>query len=253
MVNGIGVASLTNDKRKTKMNLATHDLHRPDLEAEDMAMVNRLLERDLLRILDKDSIVIDVGANRGQFAEEILAIVPVKRIYSFEPVDGAYYELEALSKKYSQILPVRKAISSQNGTSSFFVTASDVGSSLLQPLPGQPSKWLTVDQKITVETLRLDYFIREQCLQDDNGIALLKSDAQGSDLDVILSAGEYLTPGIIKSILVEINFTNFYLGQHSYHQIFSVLDKAGYRMAWFYPHRAHDEWLWWADVLFIAK
>jgi hypothetical protein len=85
------------------------------------------------------------------------------------------------------------------------------------------------------------------------GVALLKSDAQGSDLDVILSAGEFLNPKFIKSILVEINFTNFYHGQQHYYNIFSTLDNAGYRMAWMYPHRAHDEWLWWADVLFIDK
>jgi hypothetical protein len=85
------------------------------------------------------------------------------------------------------------------------------------------------------------------------GIALLKSDAQGSDLDVIQSAGNFLNPDFIKSILVEINFTNFYHGQHNYYDVFSVLDKAGYRMAGMYPYRAHDEWLWWADVLFIAK
>ncbi len=232
---------------------SAHAHHRPDLEAEDMASTTHQLERDLKRLINSNSIIVDVGANRGQFAQEILGISPVKTIYSFEPVDDAYAELQSLATQYPEVIPVKAAISLQNGTSSFFVTASDVGSSLLEPLPGQPSKWLTVDQEIKVNTLRLDDFIRDNFSEGSREIDLLKSDAQGSDLDVIESAGEFLTPKSIKAILVEINFANFYQGQQHYHAIFATLDRAGYRMAWLYPHRAHDEWLWWADVLFIGK
>lgn len=234
------------------MTLLSHERHRPDLEAEDMAATTRQLERDLLRILDTESVVIDVGANRGQFAEEILTIVPVRTIYSFEPVEAPFDDLRKLADKHSQIVPAKKAVSQQTGVAAFFVTASDVGSSLREPLPGQPSQWLTVSQEVSVETTRLDDFIRG-LNPAVNEIALLKSDAQGSDLDVILSAGEYLRPSFIKSILAEINFSSFYQDQDSYHDIFAALDRAGYRMAWLYPHRAHDEWLWWADVLFVGK
>jgi FkbM family methyltransferase len=232
---------------------STHDRHRPDLEAEDMAATARQLERDLLRRLNPDSIVLDIGANRGQFADEILALTPVRTIYSFEPVPDAHAVLTALAASHPSVVPVCKAVSTTNGTASFFVTASDVGSSLLAPLPGQPSKWLTVDREVTVETQRLDDFIRQTLGQDGPVIDLLKSDAQGADLDVIRSAGDFLNPAKIRAVLVEINFTSFYQGQQAYHEIFAELDAAGYRMAWMYPHRAHDEWLWWADVLFIGK
>src|SRR5574343_399854 len=167
---------------------STHDRHRPDLEAEDMAATARQLERDLLRRLNQDSIVLDIGANRGQFAEEILALTPVRTIYSFEPVPDAHAALSALAASHPSVVPVCKAVSTTNGTASFFVTASDVGSSLLAPLPGQPSKWLTVEREVTVETQRLDDFIRQTLGQDGPVIDLLKSDAQGADLDVIRSA-----------------------------------------------------------------
>jgi FkbM family methyltransferase len=232
---------------------STHKFHRPDLEAEDMQATTRQLERDLRRVLDEQSVIIDVGANRGQFAQEILGISPVRRIYSFEPVSAASNELEALAVLHPEIVPIRKAVSTENGSASFFVTASDVGSSLLQPLPGQPSKWLTLEQEVKVETQRLDDFICNDLPDEFRQIALLKSDAQGSDLDVLRSAGEYLNPAHIRAVLVEINFSAFYQGQQLYHEIFALLEKAGYRMAWMYPHRAHDEWLWWADVLFIGR
>ena len=231
----------------------SHANYRPDLEAEDMAATHRQLERDLRRVLSKQSVILDVGANRGQFAEEILAITSVEKIYSFEPVPDAYVELLAVAERHPQIIPVDFAVSTSTGSASFFITKSDVGSSLLAPLPGQPSQWLTLEHEVIVQTIRLDDFIRERFPAGQEKISLLKSDAQGADLTVLQSAGDFLSPNYIESILVEINFANFYQGQQSYHQIFSLLDRAGYRMAWMYPHRAHDEWLWWADVLFIGK
>lgn len=230
-----------------------HKFHRPDLEVEDHLANLSQFEGDLKRIIADNGVILDVGANRGQFANELLQIIPNVKIFSFEPVPDAYDELRLLSEKYSQIIPVEKAISIQGGLSTFYVTASDVGSSLLEPLPNQPSQWLTLEKQVTVQTIRLDDFMKHEGLAVSGGITLLKSDAQGSDLDVIQSAGDFLKPDFIKSILVEINFTNFYHGQHNYYDVFSALDKAGYRMAGMYPHRAHDKWLWWADVLFIGK
>lgn len=218
-----------------------------------MLATSRQLEHDLQRIVAANSVIFDVGANRGQFAQEILQILPDTKIFSFEPVPEAFEELQLLANKNTRIIPVNRAVSLQNGQSTFFVTASDEGSSLLEPLPDQASRWLTLEKRLSVETIRLDDFIKKELGDMEKGVALLKSDAQGSDLDVILSAGEFLNPKFIKSILVEINFTSFYHGQQHYYDIFSTLDKAGYRMAWMYPHRAYDEWLWWADVLFIGK
>lgn len=232
---------------------STHALHRPDLDAEDMEATARELERDLRRVVNGESTIIDVGANRGQFAEEILSMGPVRRIYSFEPVPDAYAALEQIAAVHPVVTPVRKAISLNNGNASFFVTQSDVGSSLLPPLPGQPSKWLTLEQEVEVETQRLDDFITRHVPKDELPLALLKSDAQGADLDVLRSAGDYLHPHHIRAVLVEINFSRFYQGQQDYHEIFALLDRSGYRLAWIYPHRAHDEWLWWADALFIGR
>jgi len=231
-----------------------HPKHRPDIEAEDGEHNSRQLSNDLSRLLDENSIVLDIGANRGQFAQELLSSVSVKNIYSFEPVPDAYAELVVIANSYPQIIPISKAVSSENGSTSFYITKSDVGSSLLPPLPGQSSQWLTLEKELTVETVRLDYFISNNLINvDEKKVSLLKSDAQGADLAVIQSAGEYLTPDVIKAILIEINFTNFYENQRPYYEILSQLDKSGYRMAWMYPYRANDKWLWWADVLFVGK
>jgi FkbM family methyltransferase len=231
----------------------THDKHRPDIDMEDTEAAAKLFAVDVRKLINSNSIVIDIGANRGQFATSILAISDLKKIYCFEPVPDAYQALEQLSRKFPAIEPVQAAISTQNGTINFYVTKSDVGSSLLKPLSNQPSQWLTVDSQILVKTLRIDDFINSQLECERKTIDLLKSDAQGADLEVLKSAGNMLTPEKIKSVLVEINFTNFYHGQNSYHDVLTLLDRAGYRLARLYPHRAYDDWLWWADALFIGK
>jgi FkbM family methyltransferase len=180
--------------------------------------------------------------------------VPEIRIFAFEPAPDAYLDLCGVAQKNPQIAPRNVAISTEQGESSFYVTKGDEGSSLLKPLAGQPSKWLTVSQEVKVRTERLEHFIGEE-LNVDSGftVSLLKSDCQGADFEAITSAGKYLNPSMIKAILVETNFTKFYQSERPFTDLFAELDVRGYRLAWLYPHRAHDGWLWWGDALFLAK
>jgi len=231
-----------------------HAFFRPDLNAEDSAANSKAMKRDLSRLLTPNSTILDIGANRGQFALEVLSVISEIKIYSFEPGYEAFNDLKALSSNYKQIIPIESAVSVKTGKATFYVTESDVGSSLLEPLPNQPSKWLTLAKKTTVNTTRLDDFINTEKLDDPNtAISLLKIDAQGADLDVIISAGKFLNPKSIKAILVESNFRIFYDSQQPFCESFAELDRNGYRLAWLYPYRAHDEWFWWADALFISK
>jgi FkbM family methyltransferase len=221
-----------------------HKYSRPDLDAQDSEICKEAIRRDLARVLTHDSTILDVGANRGQFASEIISILPEVTIFSFEPVAEAFSDLKEMSFKHQQINPCNQAVSSRPGSATLYITESDVGSSLLKPLPDQPSKWLTLGETKEVETIRLDDFIREKKLCVSNKqIKLLKTDAQGADLDVIQSAGDFLAPESIENILVEVNFQEFYHNQQGFHEILGELDKRGYRLAWLYPHRSYDEWL----------
>lgn len=231
----------------------THSKHRPDIELSDAEAAQKIFTEDMRRILSPRSVVLDVGANRGQFAAELLKIENLSRIYCFEPVPDAFAYLEALAASDSRILPVQAAVSSIPTKIPFFVTKSDVGSSMLRPISGQPSQWLTLEEEIMVEAIRLDQFIRTVIGDDSQTIDLLKSDAQGADKLVLESAGDELSPQRIRSVLVEVNFSEFYAGQDKYTGVLDLLDRSGYRPARIYSHRAHDDWLWWADILFIGK
>ena len=231
----------------------SHAKHRPDFEAQDSAAIRERFTNDLKQILTSSSIVVDVGANRGQFAKEVLECVPVSAIYAFEPVPEAFHDLQKEAANRTAIKPIQMAVDKSTGKTHINVTMSDVGSSLLEPLPMQSSQWLTPCSKLMVKTTRLDDFLRTLLLTDDQPVSLLKSDAQGYDLSVLTSAGEFLRPEYIRAVLVELNFAHFYSGQEKYHEVLALLDSKGYRLAWIYPHRAYDQWLWWADALFIGK
>ena len=77
--------------------------------------------------------VLDVGANRGQFARDLIAAGYRGRVISFEPLPDAHAALVREASRYTgdwRVAP-RKALSDTNGTATFHVTDRDTSSSLL--------------------------------------------------------------------------------------------------------------------------
>lgn len=216
------------------------------MDKDEIADFQRI--QDLQRILDDDSVVVDVGAHVGEFSSAVRAISDCT-IYAFEPVPGAF---EALKTNItdSKFHAMNQAISPENGRVRFHVMESLVGSSLLSPIQGQTSKWLNETEEIEVTATRLDAFIEENKLSK---ISLLKTDAEGCDLRVLESAGKFLTPDFTQAVLVEMSFHEFHAGQDKFYKGIELLSEKGYFLAGFYPHFNHNGWLWWADVLFLPN
>jgi FkbM family methyltransferase len=221
------------------------------VEQRDLVRNGEQLQIDLAKVLTADGIVVDVGANEGEFIEAILEIQPDKKIIAFEPAPSAR---RALDRRYScnkNVIVRETAIGSVTGVAQFYVTESNVGSSLLKPIPGQSSKWLNVVESILVEVQTLEDAIASELSGQSNPIDLIKIDAQGSDYDVLRSAGQFLKDGTVRSFLVEVNFAEFYERQGGYVDIFNLMSQEGFQPGRIYPYRRRDGWLWWADVLFL--
>ena len=214
-----------------------------EADQERLSAINRLL------VGREDIVVIDVGANEGQFTLELLQIGPCT-VYCFEPVKAAYEALTRQLGEFPHVHLIPEGIDIHEGSSEMFVTDSTVGSSLLPPLPGQTSKWAQLASTETVQTTRLDTFIDGS---DVGYVDLLKVDTLGTDERVLQSAGRHLTPDSIGAILVEFNFHQFYDGQGRTFQILKLLEDSGYFLAEIFKHFNYEGWLWWADALFLPN
>lgn len=211
------------------------------------AVADRERDQALARLVKAGDIVIDVGANRGQFAMDVVRFSP-DRIFAFEPTPAAFQDLERVAENEAVLTPVFAAVAPHDGFVSLHVQESDLGSSLLAPVENQASQWLTPREVIQVPAIRLETFIEEKGLTE---ISLLKSDAQGFDGQVVESAGKFLNPDTIKAILVEMNFHTFYKDQEAFHDVMRRVCGHGYFVADMFRHYNREGWLWWADVLFL--
>jgi FkbM family methyltransferase len=157
--------------------------------------------------------IIDVGANKGEFALEVAKRNPNINIIAIEPVPQLVSEITNIIKldniKNIQILKYAIDINERKD----FLNVSmhhDWGVSSL--LNFDESKittddyWKTrtdmyFDAKIDVEVKRLETILDEQELVEN--IEFIKIDAQGLDLQVLQSAGKYLK--IINAGMLEIS------------------------------------------------
>lgn len=207
------------------------------------------LFRSLGRLLAPGAFVVDVGANEGQFALRLDREVSV-RAFCIEPGSSAADRLDAAISHRADWKQLRAAISDVAGDALFFVSQSDVGSSLLQPVAGQTSQWAQTVDIETVPTRRLDEIAESEKW---SRIDLLKIDTQGADLSVLQSAGEVLNASFVGGVLIEANFHRMYEQQASFGDVYNYLTKRGFFLAEFFRYYNQHDWLWYADALFLPN
>jgi FkbM family methyltransferase len=181
-----------------------------------------------LRILSDAGVsaVLDVGANRGQFAKELRAGGYAGRIVSFEPLGSAYGALERAAAEDPLWSCRRLALSDSEGEAELHVAGNAVSSSLLdmeaRHLEAAPESQYVGHER--VRQARLDELAGELELPAD-GI-YLKVDVQGLESRVIEGARGAL-PRIV-AIESELSLVPLYREQLLFRQMLDLLDDAGY-------------------------
>jgi FkbM family methyltransferase len=217
------------------------------LASRDTASEDEL--RDALRRLlgtTSEPFVIDVGANDGAFILGLDEVVPVRGL-CIEPGPDAFARLLERLKTKPKLRALQAAIAEHEGQAVLNISKSDVGSSLLRPVPDQSSQWAQTVSQITVPTVRVESLLSSE----GQFVDLLKIDTQGTDLSVLLSAGPLLNSGHVGAILVESNFHRIYEGQDSFADVYRVLTGCGYFLAELFRYYNRKGWLWYADALFL--
>lgn len=194
------------------------------------------LRAHLSRLLDEYQIdiIIDVGANEGQFGLFLRSIGFKGGVYSFEPVADAYAKLEEVSAKDEQWHTFNFALGSEPGESYINVSNSTSFSSLLTPSDYALDHWENshVDhkQKIFIKTLSDCY---SEGMFPESKRIFLKMDTQGYDLEVFKGADAMLSN--VCAILSELSLIAVYNDMPDYKQSLSVFESSGFSVSGMYP------------------
>lgn len=180
----------------------------------------------VLKSLNPD-LIVDVGANRGQFTLAALHVLPKANILCFEPLSSAFNELTKLFNYESRVSMHKTAIGDIDTYMPMNVSNKEDSSSLLQ-ISERQTKIFPGTEHFDIEKVavnRLSKFLGNDLL--DKNI-LVKIDVQGYELEVLRGAGELLSK--VQTIYVECSFTELYAQQAVVKDIIKYLFTFGFSL-----------------------
>ena len=200
--------------------------------------------------------VLDVGASEGFYAESLRRDVGFEGwIHSFEPLPGRHEVLKNKIAKDPRWVLHTCALGAESGEAELNVAALDVFSSLREPDPNQPAKYLDsnkVIQKIKVPVRTLTEMMPEILASSGNGPVYLKLDTQGFDLQVFMGAKGVLDQ--IVALQTELAFRTIYAGASDWLAMTAELATKGYKPSYFLPISFDDGLtILEADGIFIRR
>jgi FkbM family methyltransferase len=188
--------------------------------------LERLFKRPIEFLSSRNiDLVIDVGANVGQYAESLRKDGYAGWIVSFEPVAAAYKELAALANEDARWKVMNMALGDKEGFAKINVTQSAVFSSLLPQLPAATT-FDSEAQVVGVESVRvarLDDIFAELPRSKS---AFLKIDTQGYERQVLLGAPECLSNFL--GIQMELPIIHLYEGTWKFHEAVAYMSDLGF-------------------------
>jgi len=172
-------------------------------------------------------LVLDVGANVGQYAQMLRACDYQGRIVSFEPLSSAH---ETLLKKSGgdglwEIAP-RMALGAEDGEVDINISANSVSSSIVGMLDTHvqsiPASRYVARERVPLH--RLDT-VAPRYIGSSRDI-LLKIDTQGFELQVLQGARELLEK--IKGLQIELSLVPLYEGETLYLDMIRKINELGF-------------------------
>jgi FkbM family methyltransferase len=175
--------------------------------------------------------VVDIGANRGQFALVTRHCFPQARLICFEP-------LSAPAKCFSDVFGAdplvclhRVAVGKQSGEATIHVAGAD-GSSSLLPITALQTSLFPRTSEVRTETVQVAPL--EKLVTRDQIVApaLLKIDVQGYELNTLEGCESLL--GEFDFVYVECSFVELYQGQALAHEVCAYLGEHDFRLVGVY-------------------
>jgi FkbM family methyltransferase len=191
--------------------------------------------------------VFDIGANVGQSALDFSRTFPHATIWSFEPFEEPFRELERVTAG-KRVRCFKLAFGSEAGTVSIAPDRQSTDSSLLAGT--QPA---SDDRREDLEVTTLDRFTEEHAIAH---IDLLKVDTEGFDLEVLKGAERCLRSHAVSFVEVEAGMNPENRKHVPFELLKSFLEERGYVL--FAVYEQVPEWtgearLRFANPVFVAE
>lgn len=197
-------------------------------------------------------VVLDIGANTGQWATELRTSGYVGKIISFEPSPEPFAQLQTRVCCEQDHLCVQTGLGSRDGDAHLLTTKATAASSFRNPVhPRNPSSGMEVEGRLTVPICRLDSILPRLTFASDR--FYMKIDTQGFEKEVLIGAADTLLR--TDAVEVELSLVELYEGQALLPEIWQLLASAGLRPAWLERGYREDGeiWLLQVDGLFVRE
>lgn len=197
---------------------------------------NWIYERHLTNVFKtyKVDLVLDVGANCGQFATGLRQYGYTGEIISFEPVTRCYDILSAAAKNDSNWKVEKLALGNAKESREINIPKSSVFSSFLNTTEYSQKKYedhLTDFYKETIDITTLELYFANGL--PANKRIFLKIDTQGFDLNVLIGAQALVSK--LVGISTELSFVPLYEQSGAYDQVLAFLKKNDFVISNIFP------------------
>jgi len=174
-------------------------------------------------------LVVDVGANIGQYGQDLRTFGYQGKIVSFEPILSAFGILQAVSSADGSWSAVRAALGASSSKMLINIAGNSTSSSLL-PMLGRHSAAAPTSEYIGTEEVpvdRLDVLAREQIAE--SRAPFLKIDTQGYESSVLDGAEDVMDH--VVGLEMELSLAPLYEGQTLMMDMIDRMVGLGFRLA----------------------
>jgi FkbM family methyltransferase len=182
----------------------------------------------IFRSLEID-LVLDVGANEGQYASTLRRYGYEGRIVSFEPIDPAFARLRRRASRDHGWEAFQLALGSDSSATRMHVANNGGASSSLLPmtlLHRTTAPLAEYTHEIDVTVMRLDALASD--LMAGSKRPALKLDVQGYELNVLEGCADTLN--LMVAIQVELSLAPLYIGGPPHEDVLRYLGQRGFKL-----------------------
>lgn len=173
-------------------------------------------------------VILDVGANIGQYGSELRNIGYEGKIISFEPTSEAFAILKKTASKDSLWEVHNMSLGERDGESTINISKNSVSSSILNDLPQltDSAPEATFVKKETIKIKKLDSVFEDLNINGKN--IYLKIDTQGYEKMVLDGATESLKN--VLGIQIEMALIPSYEGSLTFEEMSDKLKNLGFKL-----------------------